>query len=234
MTTNNPYMSPTLPAELPDNPMQWANAWLEEATREAVQRNPNSMTLASVAANGQPSARVVLCKDFLADPGYVVFYSNFQSQKIAELVANPKVAATFHWDALGRQIRLEGIAVRSPEAESDDYFASRDWGSQIGAWGSDQSATLDSREALKAQVQARARELGVEISDDLQTHEGGELPAIQRPPHWGGTRIWPHRIELWIEGADRIHDRASWTRELTRGGEDDFVAGPWSGTRLQP
>ena len=131
----NPYLAPTLPDDLPDDPMSWAAAWLEEATVQAVQRNPNSMTLVTVSDSDQPSARVVLCKDFVADPGYVVFYTNYKSQKVADIQTHPKVAATFHWDALGRQIRLEGIAVNSPEKESDDYFATRDWGSQLGAWG---------------------------------------------------------------------------------------------------
>jgi len=127
----NPFLAPTLPDELPDNPMDWAEAWLQEATTQSVQRNPNSMTFVSVAGNGQPSARVVLCKSFVADPGYVVFYTNYKSRKVDELVSHPNVAATFHWDALGRQIRLEGLAVYSPDSESDEYFATRDWGSQI-------------------------------------------------------------------------------------------------------
>ena len=231
---SNPYLSPTLPVALPDDPMPWANAWLDEAVQQSVQRNPNSMTLATIAPSGQSSARVVLCKDFVVDPGYVVFYTNYRSQKIAELTANPKVAATFHWDALGRQVRLEGVAIRSPETESDAYFASRDRGSQLGAWGSDQSAALESRDVLRAQIRTRAAELGIGLDDDLQIVDSDDAPSIPRPPHWGGTRIWPHRVELWIEGADRIHDRAAWTRELTSAGEDDLVAGPWTGTRLQP
>jgi len=230
----NPFLAPTLPDELPDNPMDWAEAWLQEATTQSVQRNPNSMTFVSVAGNGQPSARVVLCKSFVADPGYVVFYTNYKSRKVDELVSHPNVAATFHWDALGRQIRLEGLAVYSPDSESDEYFATRDWGSQIGAWGSDQSASLVSRQALREQVRDRARELGVAVSDDLQSLDGEQHPAIARPPHWGGIRIWPTHIELWIEGADRIHDRALWSRSLTSAGEHDFDASPWAGSRLQP
>ncbi len=230
----NPYLAPTLPDRLPDNPMDWAEAWLQEATRQSVQRNPNSMTFVSVADNGQPSARVVLCKSFVADPGYLVFYTNYKSRKVDELVSQPNVAATFHWDALGRQIRLEGIAVYSPDDESDEYFASRDWGSQIGAWGSDQSAPLESRQALREQVRDRARSLGVGVSDDLQSHDGDQKPVIARPPHWGGIRLWPTHIELWIEGADRIHDRAVWSRSLTPAGEYAFDASPWTGARLQP
>ena len=230
----NPYMAATLPGQLPDDPLAWADAWLQEATAQAVQRNPNSMTLATVNSDGQPSARVVLCKSFVTDPGYVVFYTNYNSRKIAELREQPRVAASFHWDALGRQIRLEGLAVFSPDAESDEYFASRDWGSQIGAWGSDQSAPLASRQALREQIRDRARAMGVDVSDDLQSVTDDDRPKISRPPHWGGIRLWPAQVELWIEGADRIHDRAVWTRELKKHDEVSFVASPWTGTRLQP
>lgn len=231
---SNPYLAATLPEQLPDDPLAWADAWLQEATVQQVQRNPNSMTLVTVAANKQPSARVVLCKSFVAAPGYVVFYTNYKSRKIIELREQPRVAATFHWDALGRQIRLEGLAVLSPEAESDDYFSSRDWGSQIGAWGSDQSAPLASRQALREQVRDRARAMGVDVSDDLQSVDEDARPVIERPPHWGGIRLWPTQVELWIEGADRIHDRAVWTRALEKRDDYSFEPSAWSGQRLQP
>ncbi|MDX1516178.1 MAG: pyridoxamine 5'-phosphate oxidase [Woeseiaceae bacterium] len=230
----SPYMEPMLPPVLPDEPLEWAAAWLAEAERRAVQRNPNSMTLATVAADGRPSARVVLCKQFVVEPGFVVFYTNYQSRKSHQIAGNARVAATFHWDALGRQVRLEGIAVRSPDEESDDYFRSRHWGSQLGAWGSDQSTPIVSRRALLEQLRARAAELGLPVTDDLQSLTDGEVPAIPRPPHWGGFRVWPETVELWIEGMDRIHDRALWTRQLTPAGDHEFTAGPWSGSRLQP
>ena len=228
------YLAPTLPDPLPANPLAWAHAWLEHATAEGVQRNPNSMMLATVAGDGQPSARVVLCKSFVVDPGYLVFYTNYQSRKMAEAFEHPDVAATFHWDALGRQVRIEGIAVRSPADESDAYFATRHWGSQVGAWGSDQSAPIASRAALIAQVAARARSIGVEVADDLQTLAGSKPESVPRPKHWGGVRIWPRRVELWIEGGDRIHDRAAWVRSLTAGNGHAFEVGEWSATRLQP
>lgn len=230
----NPYLASVFPEDLPDDPMTWAEAWLDEASAREVQRNPNSMTLVTVAENSQPSARVVLCKSFVADPGFIVFYTNYLSRKVKELESNPSVAVTFHWDALGRQIRMEGSAVFSPAEESDEYFATRDWGSQIGAWGSDQSAPIKSREALKDQVRARAVRFGINISDDMQSHDREDVPRIPRPPHWGGIRIWPTRIELWIEGSDRIHDRAVWSRTLATRGKHDFDVGPWGGERLQP
>jgi pyridoxamine 5'-phosphate oxidase len=214
--------------------MHWAAAWLDEATRQRAQRNPNSMTLVTVAEDGQPSARVVLCKDFVPDPGYLVFYTNYQSRKVRELRANPRVAVTFHWDALGRQVRVEGIAILSPAAESDAYFASRHWGSQLGAWGSDQSAPLASRDELLAQLRERAEKLGLNVSEDMQSIRDAERPVIPRPGHWGGVRVWANRVELWIEGKDRIHDRGCWQRTLDRKDEHGFNAGGWNGTRLQP
>ena len=230
----NPYLAPTLPDELPNDPMHWAHAWLEEAARKDVQRNPNSMTLSTVDTDGQPSSRVVLCKAFKPDPGYLVFYTNYRSKKVAELESNPLVAVSFHWDALGRQIRIEGQAVRSPATESDRYFRSRDWGSQLGAWASDQSAPIGSREVLMEQLRSRAAQLGIETSDDLQSLRSPDEPQIPRPSHWGGVRIWASAIELWIEGRDRIHDRARWNRTLSSPDGAGVEAGPWVGTRLQP
>ena len=214
--------------------MHWAAAWLHEATGQGVQRNPNAMTLVTVGDAGHPSARVVLCKDFVADPGYLVFYTNYKSRKVRELRANPRVAVTFHWDALGRQVRIEGIAILAPAAESDAYFASRDWGSQLGAWGSDQSTPLASREALLRQLRERAAGLGLNVSDDLRSIQDADRPVIPRPAHWGGVRIWASGVELWIEGKDRLHDRGRWLRALDRKDEHGFGAGEWSGTRLQP
>ena len=230
----NPYLAQQLPDVLPGNPMHWAAAWLDEATRQAVQRNPNSMTIVTASADGRPSARVVLCKDFVTDPGYLVFYTNYRSRKVEELRSNPQVAVTFHWDALGRQIRIEGTAVLSPPGESDAYFESRHWGSQLGAWGSDQSAPLASREALLQQLRERAKELGLNVSDDLQSIENNDRPAIPRPDHWGGVRVWASAVELWIEGRDRIHDRGRWERTLDQKDEHTFLADAWRGTRLQP
>jgi pyridoxamine 5'-phosphate oxidase len=214
--------------------MHWVAAWLADATEKAVQRNPNAMAIVTVGNNAVPTARMVLCKDFHADPGYLVFYTNYLSKKAQQISENPKVSALFHWDQLGRQVRIEGRAVRSPAAESDAYFATRDWGSQLGAWGSDQSAPLESRNALIKQVGRRAVKLGINVAKNLQSIIGAEQPTIPRPPHWGGYRIWASSVELWIEGKDRIHDRARWDRDLQPQDDDSFVAGAWSGTRLQP
>lgn len=214
--------------------MDWAKAWLDEAMQKKVQRNPNSMTAVTVSEDGQPSARVVLCKEFIADPGYLVFYTNYKSDKARQIASNDKVALLFHWDSFGRQVRIEGQAVLSPAEESDTYFASRDWGSQLGAWGSDQSSPLESRAALIAQVGRRAVKLGVDAAKNLKSIAIADQPVIQRPPHWGGIRVWANRIELWIEGSDRIHDRARWDRSLVANEDDTFMVGEWTGTRLQP
>ena len=214
--------------------MHWVKAWLDEAVEKAVQRNPNSMVAITVRDGLQPSGRVVLCKNFVPDPGYLVFYTNYKSDKVRDLDANNRIALVFHWDVFGRQARIEGEAVRSPAEESDAYFATRDWGSQLGAWGSDQSAPLESRAALIAQVGRRAVRLGVSAAKNLKSVATANRPIIARPPHWGGIRVWARRVELWLEGEDRIHDRARWERTLENSGDGSFVTGEWRGTRLQP
>lgn len=224
----DPRLVDRLPEELPPDPLHWADAWLKEATTARVQRNPNSMTLVTVGTDGMPTGRAVLCKELVPDPGYLVFFTNYQSRKAREIAAHPKVGLVFHWDAIGRQVRIHGTAVLSPPAESDAYFASRDRGSQVGAWGSDQSRPIASRDALLAQIRERAAELGVSADD------GDDAPPVPRPPHWGGIRVWASSIELWIEGADRVHDRAEWTRELVPASEHEFSPSPWTGARLQP
>ncbi len=214
--------------------MHWADAWLKEATAAGVQRNPNSMTIVSVSQDNQPSARVVLCKQFVPDPGYLVFHTNYKSQKALDFATNPKAAALLHWDALGRQIRIEGMVVKSPDKESDDYFATRDWGSQLGAWGSDQSRPIESKQALVAQIRQRGADLGLALATGTNTLLDENIPHIERPPHWGGFQLWATAVELWLEGPDRIHDRGRWSRELVRTAENGFATTPWTSVRLQP
>lgn len=222
----------TLPEPLPQSPMEIASAWLQQAMAERVQPNPESMLLASANARGRPSARVVLCRGFVPDPGFLVFFTNYDSRKGRELTERPEAAAVFHWDTLRRQLRVEGIVVRSPDRESDDYFATRPWHSRIGAWASRQSEPLESRAALLDRVADTATRfggdmVGADATDD--TH-----PDVPRPPNWGGFRLWIARLELWVAGADRIHDRAEWRRDLRRIEGDRFETGPWHGRRLQP
>jgi pyridoxamine 5'-phosphate oxidase len=222
-----------LPDPLPTEPLAVALEWLNEATRLGAQPNPNSMVLATVAPDGTPSARVVLAKAIVTHPGYVVFYTNYHSRKGRELEGNAAAAAVMHWDQLHRQVRIEGVVTRSPQKESDAYFALRPWPSRLGAWASAQSEPVESRAALRASLAAVARRFGVPVpagGNEGQTPS----PPIPRPPHWGGYRLHARAVELWVEGEARIHDRARWSRPLTIGDDGEPSVGPWSATRLQP
>ncbi|HKQ15744.1 MAG TPA: pyridoxamine 5'-phosphate oxidase [Steroidobacteraceae bacterium] len=217
---------PMLPDPLPVDPMPLFEAWFRDAAARRAQPNPDSMIVATAATSGEPSARVVLCKRIDVAGGYIVFFTNYQSRKGRELAARPRAAAVFHWDALHRQVRIEGPVVRSPESESDQYFASRALDSRVAAWASAQSEPLASRELLLQRVREFGARFGVA--------PGATNGAVPRPPHWGGTRLWVDTIELWSEGAYRVHDRAVWTRSLQRGDDYSFVGGPWRSTRLNP
>jgi pyridoxamine 5'-phosphate oxidase len=216
----------TLPEPLPTDPMPLFQKWIGEAVARRATPNPDAMVVATTASSGNPSARVVLCKRVDIDAGYVVFFTNFESRKGRELAARPRAAAVLHWDALQRQVRIEGPVVRSPDAESDQYFASRALDSRIAAWASEQSQPLASREVL----QQRVREVAARFS----VAPGSSKGIVPRPPHWGGHRLWVDTIELWMEGANRVHDRAVWTRSLQRADDYSFAGGPWRSTRLNP
>lgn len=221
-------MTSRLPAPPPDDPLPVAMRWLAEATAHA-RRNPNAMALATVDAAGRPSARMVLLKE-LAPAGYAVFYTNYGSRKAAELDATRRAAAVLYWDDLGRQLRFEGAIVRSPIGESDAYFASRAWRSQLNAWSSEQSRPIDDLDELDRRASAKAREFGIT--------NAGESPApdrrLPRPAFWGGYRLWLDAIELWVEGAHRFHERLAYRRELGTAEAHEFRPGPWSWQRLQP
>jgi len=216
----------------PAEPMAIVGRWLADACERRLQPNPNAMVLATIGADAQPSARVVLCKGLVVDPGYLVFYTNYESRKGRELAASPRAAAVMHWDSLQRQIRITGPVVRSPPAASDAYFASRPWPSRLAAWASAQSHSIGSRAALVAAVAAAARRFGT--PNPAEPAKDGVDYAIARPPHWGGYHLWAENVELWQEGKSRIHDRFCWSRALTPAGAEGFAAGPWSVTRLQP
>jgi len=213
-----------LPEPLPAEPVSLVSKWLADAADRSGTPNPNAMVLATVSAGGQPSARVALCKDVCISPGYLVFYTNYQSRKGQELLASGRAAAVFHWDSMHRQLRVEGRAVRSPAAESDRYFASRPWGSRLGAWASQQSRPIESRAALLLAVAKATAKYGA------QAAVGRSIP---RPDHWGGFRLWLEAVEFWVEGQYRVHDRVRYSRPL-EARADEFTTGAWSMTRLQP
>jgi pyridoxamine 5'-phosphate oxidase len=230
--TTKPWIE-TLPDPLPANPMQVAANWLAQARIDAAQPNPNSMVLATVDGGGQPSARVVLCKDIAADAGFLTFYTNYQSRKGLELEGNPQAAVVFHWDHRHRQVRAEGRVERLSDAENDAYFRSRPWQSRLGAWASRQSEPVTSRAMLVAAVAAAARRFGIHYGGPGAAEPDEVAVPIPRPPHWGGYRLSVDAVELWVEGEFRIHDRARWARVSDRR-RDGAEAVSWSVTRLQP
>jgi pyridoxamine 5'-phosphate oxidase len=228
-----PHHTELLPEPLPPEPLQLVGAWLADAWAAQRQPNANAMVLATSTPDGHPSARVVLCKDIVPQPGFIVFYTNYLSAKGRELGANPRAAAVMHWDALHRQVRIEGPIVKAPAADSDAYFASRAWASRIAAWASAQSEPIASRAGLLEKVAAAARRFGAPAPGTKGAEEALSV-EVPRPAHWGGFRLWADSVELWTEGDARVHDRARWTRSLTPAAQDSFTAGTWSATRLQP
>ncbi len=170
----------------------------------------NAMTLATVDPDNKPSARIVLLK--AADANGFTFFTNYEGRKAAALAKHPVAALVFHWPLIGVQVRIEGDVERVTAAESDAYFATRARGSQIGAWASDQSRALESRENLEASV----REIETRFANS----------PIPRPEHWGGYRVVPRSIEFWSNRDSRLHEREVFSRPNP--------ATPWSRSLLQP
>ena len=176
--------------KLSSDPIEQFHSWFEEAEKAGVPE-PNIMTLATVNDQGQPSLRVVLMKE-ISDRG-IIFYTNFRSRKAREMDQHPKAALNFFWYIMNRQVRLEGSIVKVPETKSDEYFKTRPRGSQLGAWVSEQSEVIPSREYLEEQLES--------YQSKFQDQE------IPRPPHWGGYLLIPHKVEFWQSGHNRLHDR---------------------------
>jgi len=198
-----------MPSPPYDDPIEWFDSWFAEA-RQTGMTDPNAMCLSTVDAAGLPSSRIVLLKDYDRD-GFV-FYTNLKSMKGQQLEATQVAALNFFWRDIGRQVRIEGQTEQVEDHVADEYFATRDRGSQIGAWASRQSRPLESREELIDRVE----ELEVEF-------QGKEVP---RPPHWSGVRVRPVRIEFWQAGDYRLHNRFVFIR--------DALDGDWNPTRLYP
>ncbi len=184
-------MTQLLEQDLDPNPFAQFGRWFGDA-RAAQQSLPEAMTLATATTDGAVSARVVLLKSF--DEHGFVFFTNYNSPKGAQLHENPRAALVFWWPPLERQVRIEGAVCRVTEQESDDYWATRPRGSQLGAWASEQSRVL----AGRGDLDKRFEELAVTYAADR---------PIPRPPHWGGYRVIPTLLEFWQGRADRMHDR---------------------------
>ena len=177
------------------DPLALFKLWLHEAAGTEL-NDPEAMTLATVDAGGLPDARMVLCKQ--ADADGLVFFTNIESAKGRELAATPKAAALFHWKSLRRQARFRGAVAMLDEAAADAYFGTRHPQSRIGAWASQQSRPLESRQRLE------------ELVVDYSARFGeGEIP---RPPYWRGYRLAPEQIEFWQNGDFRLHDRVAFAR----------------------
>jgi len=190
------------------DPLALFHRWFQEAIRSGVYL-PESMALGTATPDGKPSARLVLLKGH--DERGFVFFGNYESRKAVELEANPEATLVFHWAILQRQVRLEGTVERISQQESEAYFRTRPRGSQIGAWASDQSRPLASREELEERERQYKREF-----------KGREIPL---PPFWGGYRLKPRSVEFWQGRANRLHDRMKFTRA---------EGGTWERQRLYP
>lgn len=196
-------------ADLNCDPIEQFNVWFQQAL-DADLLEPNAMTLATATPDGKPTARIVLLKG-VSSRGFV-FYTNYESQKGQQLIANPYAALVFLWDKLERQIRIEGRVAKLATEESAEYFHSRPKASQLGAWASDQSRVIPSREVLEEKLS----ELQERYSDDA---------TIPLPHHWGGFRVIPSRIEFWQGRPSRLHDRLVYELQTN---------GKWQIERLSP
>jgi pyridoxamine 5'-phosphate oxidase len=180
----------------PDDPLELFNEWFTAAEVKEPTL-PDAVALATADANGSPSVRMVLLK--AVDESGFVFYTNLESRKGQQIRDNPQGALCFHWKSLARQVRVEGALEPVSDEEADAYFASRDRGSQIGAWASKQSRPLESRFALESRI----------AKFTTRFHVG----RVPRPPFWSGLRMRPDRIEFWDDGMFRLHERLEYTRD---------------------
>ena len=180
-----------------DNPIDLFAEWFNEAKKTEI-NDPNALALATVGKNGIPSVRMVLLKDF-NKKGFV-FYTNLNSRKSIEIKSNQKASMCFHWKSLLRQVRITGELSNVSDLDADNYYNSRSYGSRIGAWASNQSSILKSRDELLKSIQEFKKKYPNEKN-------------IPRPKHWSGWNLNPSEIEFWLDGKDRIHERLRYNRK---------------------
>ena len=179
-----------------DNPVNLFREWFNDAKKSEI-NDPNAVALGTVDYKGYPSVRMVLLKDY-NDDGFV-FYTNFNSDKSKAIKKDPKISMCFHWKSLLRQIRIVGLASKVSDKEADEYFDSRSYGSRIGAWASDQSSVLNSREDLLKSIE--------KYKEKYQNEN-----KVPRPANWSGWRLRPEEIEFWLDGKNRSHERLKYIR----------------------
>jgi pyridoxamine 5'-phosphate oxidase len=185
---------------LPDNPFEAFAIWLKQAHENTIIVEANAMVLSTLTNDSQIETRTVLLKD-ISEGGFT-FFTNYDSRKAHAINLNPSVSLLFPWYAMERQISISGIAEKISVTESDEYFATRPWGSQIGAWASQQSSPLATRAELEQRFEGASK----------KWPEGTVVP---RPPHWGGFRVTPLQIEFWQGRYSRLHDRLRYERANT-------------------